>query len=66
MSPQRSKFTLTRKSRSLRKQQGQFVGLVRNLPKSIRRALCDLRRAKGYEAAIKAAKNEWKGRDARS
>lgn len=54
----RKTFRLSPKSIALRKQQGQFMGIVRHLPKMERRRLAKIRKEQGYSWAIREAKAE--------
>lgn len=52
--PGKARRPMSPKLKALRKQQGQFMGLIRSLPKGKREAFKKLREEKGYGAAIAA------------
>jgi|SRR6185369_1328998 len=52
--PRKARRPMSPKLKALRKQQGRFMGMLRQLPKGKREAIKKLRQEKGYGAAIAA------------
>lgn len=58
----RKTFKLSPKAQALRRQQGAYMGLVKDLPKAARAELRKIRVEFGYPAAIRSARNIIKSR----